>query len=85
MKNKQPIYLNTEDFKWQYQGVLWSAINKDGFVRWSRDLGHGIITYDSQQEALDDNKDAMASISCDNYYSPELKEYHLDLNLQEEV
>ena len=81
MKTKQPIYLNTEDFKWQYQGVLWSAINKDGFIRWSRDLGHGIITYDSQQEALDDNKDAKASISCDNYYSPELKEYHLDLNL----
>lgn len=80
MKNKEPTYLQDKDFyEWKYQGVFWAAINKNGFVRWSRDLGHGIITYDSRQEALDDNKDAVAAISCDSYYSFYLEEYHLDL------
>lgn len=78
MKNKEPTYLQDE-YEWKYQGVFWAAINKNGFVRWSRDLGHGIITYDSRQEALDDNKDAVAAMSCDSYYSFYLEEYHLDL------
>ena len=76
--SKKPTYLQ-DRYDWKYQGMFWSAINKHGFVRWSHDLGHGIITYDSQEEALDDNKDAVASISCDSYYSTELGEHHLDL------
>jgi len=77
-KDKQPTYLN-DRYTWVYEGNYWLAMTKDGMVRWSRDLGHGIIAYDSQQEALDDNKTALASMCCDSYYSPDLEEHHFDL------
>ena len=78
MDNKKPIYLKDE-YQWKYKGNFWLAMTKHGIVRWAKDLGHGIIAYDSQQEALDDNKHALASMCCDCYYSPELRESHFDL------